>query len=83
MFLPSGLVLMTSCGETYRLAGWRALAADQLEYREDDRVTPVQIVASTSGELTLRLDLGNGEWRDEHFRAAIAPTVCPDSRPSP
>ena len=35
IFLPDGTLLMDSCGETYRIARWRALDEHRLEWTED------------------------------------------------
>nr|MDQ3417829.1 hypothetical protein [Acidobacteriota bacterium] len=35
IFLPDGTLLMDSCGETYRLARWRAIDDRRIEWTED------------------------------------------------
>jgi hypothetical protein len=35
IFLPDGTLVMDSCGETYRLARWRAIDERRIEWQED------------------------------------------------
>ena len=77
IFLPSGTLLMDSCGETYRLAEWRALDEDRIEWTEDAARIEAQITRLTDDELHLRLQL-RGETKDESYRLAKAPAICPD-----
>jgi hypothetical protein len=77
IFLPNGTLLMDSCGETYRLAEWRALDDRRIEWTEDTARIEAQITRLDDDELHLRLLL-RGEAKDETYRLAKAPTVCPD-----
>jgi hypothetical protein len=77
IFLPNGTLLMDSCGETYRLAEWRTVCERRLEWTEDTARIAAEITRLTDDELELRLQLG-GEAKDEAYRVAKAPMVCPD-----
>ena len=77
IFLPNGTLLMDSCGETYRLAEWRTVGERRLEWTEDTARIAAEITRLTDDELQLRLQLG-GEAKDETYRVAKAPMVCPD-----
>jgi hypothetical protein len=77
IFLPNGTLLMDSCGETYRLAEWRALDEHLIEWTEDTARIKAEITRLTDDELQLRLRL-RGESKDEAYRLAKAPAVCPD-----
>jgi hypothetical protein len=77
LFLPNGTLLMDSCGETYRLAEWRTVGERRLEWTEDTARIAAEITRLTDDELQLRLQL-RGEAKDEAFRVAKAPMVCPD-----
>ena len=77
IFLPNGTLLMDSCGETYRLAEWRALDQHRIEWTEDTARIEAQITKLTDDELQLRLQL-RSESKDEAYRVAKSPMVCPD-----
>ncbi len=77
IFLPNGTLLMDSCGETYRLAEWRTVGERRLEWTEDTARIEAQITRLTDDELQLRLQLV-GEAKDEAYRVAKTPMVCPD-----
>ena len=77
IFLPDGTLLMDSCGETYRMARWRAIAERRLEWTEDTARIEAQITMLTDDELQLRLQLVGGV-KNETYRLAKVPYVCPD-----
>ena len=64
IFLPDGTLLMDSCGETYRLAKWRAVDDRRIEWTEDTARIEAQITRLTDDELQLRLQL-RAETKDE------------------
>jgi hypothetical protein len=82
IFLPDGTLVMDSCVETYRLARWRALDERRLEWHEDTARIEAEVADVGADHLRLRLHLV-GELKDEHYRLAPVPFVCPDVRPSP
>jgi hypothetical protein len=82
IFLADGTLLMDSCGETYRLAKWRTLGRGRIDWTEDGARIQADVTQPRAGELRLRLHL-RSEIKDERYRLATAPFVCPDSRPSP
>ena len=82
IFLADGTLLMDSCGETYRLATWRAVGRGRIEWTEDGARIAADVSQPRAGELRLRLHLG-GEVKEERYRLATVPFVCPDSRPAP
>lgn len=82
IFLADGTLLMDSCGETYRLAKWRTLGRGRIEWSEDGAPIQAEVSQPRAGELRLRLHL-RGNIKDERYRLATVPFVCPDSRPSP
>lgn len=82
IFLADGTLLMDSCGETYRLAKWRTVDRGRIEWTEDGARIAADVSQPRAGTLRLRLHL-RSEIRDEHYRLATVPFVCPDARPSP
>ena len=81
IFLPDGTFVMDSCGETYRLARWRRLDERRLEWHEDSARIEAEVTQVSADQLQLRLHLVR-ELKDEHYRLAQLPFVCPDARPS-
>jgi hypothetical protein len=77
IFLSDGTLLMDSCGETYRLARWRAIDDRRLEWTEDTARIEAQITRLTDDELQLRLQLV-GAVKNETYRLARPPYLCPD-----
>jgi hypothetical protein len=77
IFLPDGTLVMNSCRETYRLAPWRPIDHRRIEWTEDMARIEAQITQLTSERLQLRLQL-RGEVKEETYRLAKVPTVCPD-----
>lgn len=77
IFLPDGTLVMDSCWETYRLARWRPLADERIAWDEDGAPIEAEVVESTASSLQLRLRLVS-ETKDERYRLADAPYVCPD-----
>jgi hypothetical protein len=71
IFLPDGTLVMDSCGETYRLARWRAINERRIEWQEDTAPVTAASGARAQGR---ELPPGSG--------AAQVPFVCPDARPS-
>jgi len=78
IFLADGTLVMDSCWETYRLAQWRAESERSLVVVEDGQEIPTEIVNASADELHLRLKLVGGEEKDEVYRPATVPYVCPD-----
>jgi hypothetical protein len=79
IFLADGTLVMDSCFETYRLARWESLGGGRVAWQEDTARIEAEVVDSTPGELRLRLRLTQ-EIREERYRAAPVPFVCPDAR---
>jgi hypothetical protein len=77
IFLPDGTLVMDSCWETYRLAPWRTIDGRRIEWTEDTARIVAQITHLTGERLQLRLQL-RGEVKEETYRPAQEPTVCPD-----
>ena len=77
VFTPGGLLLMDSCGETYRIAQWRAIDDSRIEWTEDSARIEARIVRVTESELQMQLQLVNSV-KDESYRAADTARVCPD-----
>lgn len=77
IFLPDGTLLMDSCGETYRLARWRAIDNRRIEWTEDAARIEAQITQLTGEDFRLRLQLAEGV-KEEAYRPTQVPTVCPD-----
>jgi hypothetical protein len=81
IFLPDGTLVMDSCGETYRLARWRAIDERRIEWQEDTARIEAEVTQVSPDQLQLRLHLVR-ELNDENYRLAQVPFVCPDARPS-
>jgi hypothetical protein len=81
IFLPDGTLVMDSCGETYRLARWRAIDERRIEWQEDSARIEAEVTQVSSDQLQLRLHLVR-ELREENYRLAQVPFVCPDARAS-
>lgn len=79
VFLADGTLVMDSCFETYRLARWERVNARRIAWQEDTARIEADVDDSTAGELRLRLQLVQ-EIREEHYRVATAPFLCPDLR---
>jgi hypothetical protein len=77
IFLPNGTRVMDSCWETYRLAPWRTIGDRRIEWTEDTARIEAEIAQLTDERLQLRLQL-KGEVKEENYRPASVPTVCPD-----
>ncbi len=77
IFLPDGTLVIDSCWETYRLARWQMIGDRQLEWHEDTARIEAQIVELAGEQLQLRLRLADG-FKDETYRLAPVPFVCPD-----
>jgi hypothetical protein len=82
IFLPDGTMLMDSCGETYRLARWELVSATRIAWSEDGTRIEADLTEATPDQLRLRLHLVN-EQKEERYRPAPVPYVCPDMRPPP
>lgn len=76
-FLSDGTMILTSCGETYRLAPWRRMDATNVVWEEDGRTIRAEIGVLGPKQLALVLTRG-AETVTRSFRAAEAPVVCPD-----
>ncbi len=77
IFLPDGTLVMDSCWETYRLAHWQAVDHRRLEWQEDTTRIEAEIITLSGEQLQLRLRLA-GEFKEETYRLARIPFVCPD-----
>jgi hypothetical protein len=82
IFLSDGTLMMHSCVETYRLARWMSIDDRRIAWQEEGARIEAEIVRVTSDELQLRLRLAS-EVKDEHYRLAQVPYVCPDMRQNP
>jgi len=80
IFLPDGTLVRDSCGETYRLARWRAVRERRIEWQEDTARIAAEVTQVSADWLQLRLHLV-GENKDENYRSAPVPFVCADARP--
>lgn len=80
IFLTDGTLVMDSCGETYRLARWRTIGERRVEWQEDTARIEAEVTQVSPDQLQLRLQLV-GELKEEHYRLAEVPFVCPDARP--
>jgi hypothetical protein len=78
IFLPDGTLVMDSCSETYRLARWKATGEHKLEWEEDTARIEAEIIDLPDEHLRLRLRLAGG-FKDETYRLAQVPFVCPDT----
>ncbi|HYG62309.1 MAG TPA: hypothetical protein VEL74_06990 [Thermoanaerobaculia bacterium] len=79
IFLADGTLVMDSCWETYRLARWRMASDHELVWEEDSQEIRAD-VESSGEELALRLHLVDGTTREERYRPASVPFVCPDMK---
>jgi hypothetical protein len=79
IFLADGTLVMDSCWETYRLARWRMPTASELVWEEDGQEIRAE-VESRGEELVLRLHLVDGTIKEERYRPASVPYVCPDMK---
>ena len=82
IFLADGSMVMDSCVEVYRLVRWRAIDDKRLEWTEDTARIEAEVATVSSDRLQLRLRLAN-EVKEENYRLAQVPFVCPDMRPDP
>ena len=80
IFLPDGTLVMDSCGETYRLARWRSIDERRVEWQEDTARIEAEVAQAGADQLQLRLHLVS-ETKEETYRLAPVPFVCPDARP--
>ncbi len=76
VFLANGTVMTGSCTETYRLDRWRRDSPTRLTITEDNTAIPTD-VALAGRELRLRLHLVRGGVREERYRPAPVPFLCP------
>ena len=81
IFLPDGTLVMDSCVETYRLARWRAIDDRRIEWQEDTARIDAEVTQVSPDDLQLRLHLVS-EVKEENYRLAHVPFVCPDARPN-
>jgi hypothetical protein len=77
VFLPDGALLMDSCWETYRLVRWKSIARGGIQWEEDGARIEAAVLQATADTLQIRLQL-KGETKDEAYRLAQTPFVCPD-----
>lgn len=82
IFLADGSMVMDSCVEVYRLVRWRAIDGKRVEWTEDTARIEADVAAASADRLQLRLRLAN-EVKEENYRLAQVPFVCPDLRPDP
>jgi hypothetical protein len=78
VFLANGTAMAGSCTETYRLDRWRMSSASRLTVTEDGVAIPADVSFSGT-EMRLRLRLRDGT-REERFRPARVPYLCPPAR---
>lgn len=76
-FLSDGTLVMTSCGETYRLAPWRWVDDAEMVWEEDGVVIRAEVVVAERRTMALAIELVD-ETVTESYRAAAAPEVCGD-----
>jgi hypothetical protein len=72
---------MDSCGETYRLASWRSIGAQRVEWREDTARIEAEVSQPSPNRLRLRLRLRDGT-KDEQYQLAKVPYICPETKSS-
>jgi hypothetical protein len=77
IFLGDGTLVMDSCWETYQLAKWRAESDSVVVWQEGAAEVRGRILELSDDHLVLRLALVDGS-RDEHYRLAPVPYLCPD-----
>jgi hypothetical protein len=75
LFLSDGTLLMTSCGETWRLAPWRWVDEGTLVWEEETAVIRAEVALAGPRELVLVLDLADGPVT-RTYRWGQAPEVC-------
>jgi hypothetical protein len=80
VFLSDGTLVMDSCWETYRLAKWESLPDNAIAWDEDGAKIQAQVVEASDAVLVLRLALVGGETKEERYRKAEVPYVCPDMK---
>jgi hypothetical protein len=78
IFMSDGTLVMTSCGETYRLAPWRWVEGTHLVWEEDGRSIRGEVVMAERRSLVLAIELGDDATVTQSYRAAVTPEVCPD-----
>jgi len=78
-FLSNGTLVMTSCGETYRLAPWRWVEGSTLVWDEDGAFLRAEVAGAERRTMVLLVEVGD-ETVTRTFRAAEPPEVCPDLR---
>jgi hypothetical protein len=79
IFLADGTLVIDSCFETYRLARWETIDDKRIAWQEDTARIEAEVDETATGELRLRLQLTT-EVKEEHYRLATVPFVCPDAR---
>ena len=77
-FHSGGGLLMTSCGEPYRLARWQR-QGDSLQWDEDGEPIRAGILALDEETLKLEFQLRGGS-ETKRYSASRAARVCPDLR---
>jgi hypothetical protein len=82
IFLADGTLVMDSCGETYRLARWQVVDERRIAWEEDGARIDADVAQPTPDTFRLQLHLVDG-IKQETYRRATVPFVCPDSRPNP
>ncbi|MDP3858800.1 MAG: hypothetical protein Q8Q73_13670 [Stagnimonas sp.] len=75
-FLAGGALLMTSCGEPYRLARWQR-QGDSLQWDEDGEPIRARLLALDGEALKLEFLLRGGP-ETKRYRASREARVCPD-----
>jgi hypothetical protein len=80
IFLTDGTLVMDSCVEVYRLARWKAIDERRIEWQEDTARIEADVTQVGSDQLQLRLHLVGGEIKQENYRLAAVPFVCPETR---
>ena len=78
VFLANGSMLTGSCTETHRIDRWRMNAPNRITITEEGRPI-VSEVAFVGQELRMRLRLTGGV-REERYRPARVPYLCPPAR---
>ena len=76
VFLSGGSLLMSSCGEPYRLARWQR-EGDGLVWDEDGEPIRARVVAVDAETLKLEFQLRGGA-ETKSYRASREARVCPD-----
>lgn len=78
-FMTDGTLVMTSCGETYRLAAWRWVDGVRMAWDEDGAILKAEVVVAERDTLVLAIEVGSGT-ETHKYRHATPPEVCPDRR---